>query len=604
MVRGGPRRTCVPCRVVRIDKGGITVAVRPGDERLVVAAKAVRRVVVGDVCGLDEPAGRIEAILPRRTVFERRSPGVSRDQVQLRSRAVAANMDLVYVLQPLDPGLNTGRLARELVLAWESGAQPVVVLTKADLVTRRADRAAASPMPGATRPVSRCTRSRPAPATGSTSSSAGRGAGDVIALLGASGAGKSTLVNALAGHHVQLTAEVRDSDRRGRHTTSAGQMVELIDGALLIDTPGIRGVGLWSVRRGHGTRLRRPGAVRAAVPLRRLHAHQRARVRVGRRDRGRARSAPTGSRSGGRSSRSSRTSRRVSRSGAASESVRPTSAHVVGCDVATSTAWTRPTTSTTRTTTTGLSPIVQVGGSASAQAPYAAVMARAAATTASPCCRPGDRPRRSIGPDTLTAARIAPSRSTHRRRDRGDARLRARRRSPASPTRLRSPDSARPAEPRSIGSAAPTGDDRAQPVGRLQRGDAHAGVAVAHVELHRLTGRVAQLGHRRTGRQRRAGTAPPPRRPSATRCSPRAKRPSSRRRSMPCASSATASRCAVARLSPVPSTSSASEHGPAGDQREDRERLVDHADAAYSVFHQSGTVSHILRSCHPGRRTR
>lgn len=235
----------LPCRVVRIDKGGITVAVCPGDERLVVAAKAVRRVVVGDLCGLDGPAGRIEAILPRRTVFERRSPGVSRDQVQLRSRAVAANMDLVYVLQPLDPGLNTGRLARELVLAWESGAQPVVVLTKADLVSaEQVEQQVADARryaPGVeVHAIS--TRS----GEGLDALSAGRGGGDVIALLGASGAGKSTLVNALAGHHVQLTAEVRDSDRRGRHTTSAGQMVELIDGALLIDTPGIRGVGLWS----------------------------------------------------------------------------------------------------------------------------------------------------------------------------------------------------------------------------------------------------------------------------------------------------------------------------------------------------------------------
>lgn len=234
----------VPCRVVRIDKGGITVARRPGEELLVVAAKAVRRVVVGDMCGLDEAAGRIEAILPRTTVFERRSPGVSRDQLQLRARAVAANMDLVYVLQPLDPGLNTGRLARELVLAWESGAQPVVVLTKADLVD-----------PGEiARQVADAQRYAPGVEVHAISTRSGDGldglssgrAGHVIALLGASGAGKSTLVNALAGRPVQLTAEVRDSDRRGRHTTSAGQMVELVDGSLLIDTPGIRGVGLWS----------------------------------------------------------------------------------------------------------------------------------------------------------------------------------------------------------------------------------------------------------------------------------------------------------------------------------------------------------------------
>lgn len=245
------RADLVPCRVVRIDKGGITVATRPGDERLVVAAKAVRRVVVGDVCGLDADAGRIEAILPRVTVFERRAPGVARDQLQLSSRAVASNMDLVFVLQPLSPGVNPARLARELALAWESGARPVVVLTKADLVSdeelttqRELARRFA---PGVEVHVI---------SIDGTDTGLGAirellsGGPHVVALLGASGAGKSTLVNALAGRPVQLVAEVRDGDGRGRHTTTAGQMVQLSDGSLLIDTPGIRGVGLWEADTG------------------------------------------------------------------------------------------------------------------------------------------------------------------------------------------------------------------------------------------------------------------------------------------------------------------------------------------------------------------
>lgn len=235
--------------MIRIDKGGITVARHRGDELLVVAAKTARRVVVGDVCGLDADAGRIEQILPRRTVFERRSPGVARDQMQLTARPVAANMDLVYVLQPLDPGLNTMRLARELVLAWESGAVPVVLLTKADLVDEAAaarQRAEAERFaPGV---EVRCVSTR---ADGGLDAlAARRGANTIVALLGASGAGKSTLVNALAGRPVQLVAEVRDSDRRGRHTTTAGQLVQLSDGSMLIDTPGIRSVGLWSADEG------------------------------------------------------------------------------------------------------------------------------------------------------------------------------------------------------------------------------------------------------------------------------------------------------------------------------------------------------------------
>ncbi len=239
------RAGLVPCRVVRIDKGGIIVARKSSDELLVVAAKAVRRVVVGDVCGLDAGAGRIEQILPRQTVFERRSPGVARDQLQLQSRPLAANMDLVFVLQPLDAGVNPSRLARELVLAWESGAQPVVLLTKTDLVDQTHIDAQ----------LELARRSSPGVEVHAVSTRRDHGldplrphlgAGHVIALLGASGAGKSSLVNALAGRAVQLVAEVRDQDRRGRHTTTAGQIIELTDGALLIDTPGIRGVGLWS----------------------------------------------------------------------------------------------------------------------------------------------------------------------------------------------------------------------------------------------------------------------------------------------------------------------------------------------------------------------
>lgn len=243
------RTDLVPCRVVRIDKGGVTVATTAHEERLVIAAKAVRRVVVGDVCGLDADAGRIESILPRLTVFERRSPGVARDQLHLSAKAVAANMDLVYVLQPLDPGLNPARLARELVLAWESGAVPVVVLTKADLVddTSIAEQVALAERfaPGVQVLVS-STRQL----DGLAALRELEGPGHVVALLGASGAGKSTLVNALTGHPVQLVAEVREGDGKGRHTTTAGQIIQLADGSLLIDTPGIRGVGLWSADAG------------------------------------------------------------------------------------------------------------------------------------------------------------------------------------------------------------------------------------------------------------------------------------------------------------------------------------------------------------------
>jgi ribosome biogenesis GTPase len=247
----------VPVRVVRIDKGGITVSAHPGDARLVVAAKAVRRVVVGDVCALDDAAGRIEEILPRRTVFERRAPGAGRDELAASAKAVASNMDLVLVLQALDAGVNTARLAREMVLAWESGARPLVVLTKADRVDpteREHQRSEAIRCAPGTDVV--CVSSLEAPRAGADEADPSGGSGlaellphlpteCVAVLLGASGAGKSTLANALAGRPVQLTAEVREGDRRGRHTTTAGQMIPLAGNRWLIDTPGIRGVGLW-----------------------------------------------------------------------------------------------------------------------------------------------------------------------------------------------------------------------------------------------------------------------------------------------------------------------------------------------------------------------
>ncbi len=238
-----------PVRVVRIDKGGITVAGNIEEERLVVAAKAVRRVVVGDVCALDDQTGRIEQILARRTVFERRAPGGDRDDVSVASKALAANMDVVLVLQALDAGVNTARLAREMVLAWESRAQPVVVLTKADLVSpedARAQRALAQRFA----PEVPVLQVRAMGEADTSELDPHLPASTVAVLLGASGSGKSTLANALAGHSVQLTAEVREGDRRGRHTTTAGQMVPLTMDRWLIDTPGIRGVGLWQADEG------------------------------------------------------------------------------------------------------------------------------------------------------------------------------------------------------------------------------------------------------------------------------------------------------------------------------------------------------------------
>lgn len=245
------RPELIPVRVTRIDKGGLSVdgADLSFGRQLIVASKEARDAVVGDWCGLNPDAARIEVRLPRRSVLERRSPGADRDDLALTAKAVAANLDHLLVLQPLDTGVNVARLVRELVIAWESGAQPAVVLTKSDQVDAE------------TLAEARAVAAEAAPGVDvvAVSNLTGHGLhelrplltpGTSVALLGASGAGKSSLVNALAGRRIALTGNVRERDLRGRHTTVTGQLLALTDGGLLIDTPGIRGVGLWQAWHG------------------------------------------------------------------------------------------------------------------------------------------------------------------------------------------------------------------------------------------------------------------------------------------------------------------------------------------------------------------
>ena len=234
-------------RVVRADKGSVLVAPDDGDEPLRavldrdgLAALDDGRAVptVGDWVLVDDAGGEphVRQVLPRASALVRDSAGAtSREQV------LAANVDVVLVVEHLDPDPDLGRVERLLTLAWRSGARPVVVLTKADLVPDPASMAqdvSAAAIAVEVHAVSAATGDGLEPLRALLSP------GTTLVVVGPSGAGKSTLVNALAGRDVMSTGDRREQDGRGRHTTTHRELVPLPGGAVLIDTPGIRGIGV------------------------------------------------------------------------------------------------------------------------------------------------------------------------------------------------------------------------------------------------------------------------------------------------------------------------------------------------------------------------
>ena len=185
----------------------------------------------------EEGAGTIHAVLPRRSAIIRKAAGNPTE-----AQVVGANVDTVFLVTSLNDDLNLRRLERYLATAWESGAQPAILLTKADL----SDDTAAAVLE-----VQAIAYGVPVHAVSTVT---GEGIGELgaylaegktVALIGSSGVGKSTLVNRLAGREVLATQEIRESDGRGRHTTSHRELVPLPGGGLVLDTPGMRELQLW-----------------------------------------------------------------------------------------------------------------------------------------------------------------------------------------------------------------------------------------------------------------------------------------------------------------------------------------------------------------------
>ncbi|WP_347552091.1 ribosome small subunit-dependent GTPase A [Pseudalkalibacillus hwajinpoensis] len=237
----------VPARVRREHRGSYEVTTEEGDFVAELSGKFRFEAglrddlpAVGDWVLISNPSqGRaiIQYLLPRKSKFSRKSAGNTTEE-----QIIAANIDTVFLVNSLNQDFNPGRIERYLVMAWESGANPVIVLSKADLCTDREEKVNSLASIAAGVPVHVVSS---AIGTGIDELTFYLEKGTTTALLGSSGAGKSTLINKLVGNDIQAVQDIREDDGKGRHTTTSRELIVLEGGGVLIDTPGMRELQLW-----------------------------------------------------------------------------------------------------------------------------------------------------------------------------------------------------------------------------------------------------------------------------------------------------------------------------------------------------------------------
>jgi len=235
--------TFTPARVIEEQRGSYRVAGEPGEIRAELAGHlrhtAEQRAdlpAVGDWVLIDSH-GKIHEVLPRRSKFSRKAAGL-----ETAEQIIAANIDTAFLVTSLNGDMNLRRIERYLATIWNSGAAPVLLLSKSDLCDN----------------IDSCISEVAAIACGvpihTVSAVRGEGMesverylkpGETVVLIGSSGVGKSTIINRLLGSELQKTRTIRDDDSRGRHTTTSRRLFLLPGGGMLIDTPGMRELQLW-----------------------------------------------------------------------------------------------------------------------------------------------------------------------------------------------------------------------------------------------------------------------------------------------------------------------------------------------------------------------